>query len=68
MRHEPEYMNRRSVRLMRYPLSHLGASRLVPTTNNTARLSSLYRPAYAPHETLWHRQQTNQVCSGQFWF
>ncbi|KAG4069517.1 hypothetical protein HA402_006883 [Bradysia odoriphaga] len=62
VRHDnlPEYLNRRSVRLMRYPLSHLGASRLVPTTNNTARLSSLYRPAYAPHENLWHRQQTNQ--------
>lgn len=62
MRHEnlPEYLNRRSVRLMRYPLSHLGTTRLVPGSNNTARLSSLYRPAYAPHENLWHRQQTNQ--------
>lgn len=39
----------------------LGPNRLVPAVNNTSRISSIFRPAYAPHEHLWHRQQTNQV-------
>lgn len=39
----------------------LGPNRLVPAVNNTSRMSSIFRPAYAPHEHLWHRQQTNQV-------
>lgn len=42
-------------------IHRVGTNRLVPTVNNTARISSIFRPAYAPHENLWHRQQTNQV-------
>lgn len=36
-------------------------NRLLPPVSNPARISSIFRPAYAPHENLWHRQQTNQV-------
>ncbi|KAJ6634235.1 E3 ubiquitin-protein ligase [Pseudolycoriella hygida] len=56
----PEILNRRSVRLMRYPFNGHGTNRLVPAVPNTSRISSMLRPAYAPHEHLWHRQQTNQ--------
>ncbi len=61
MRHSnlPEFLNRRSVRLMGHPLSHLSHPNRLAVTNT--RLSSMFRPAYAPHENLWHRQQTNQV-------
>lgn len=40
---------------------YTGPNRLVPAVSNPSRISSIFRPAYAPHEHLWHRQQTNQV-------